>query len=176
MSTGNPKYVESEAARLGKRGVSRRRSVPRAAKEIDESRRLLSLFEEVIANGDRTGPWNHAELARYLGRPPSHGVFVGQCVSRIDAACFAAKLPALSLGWVVNANQKMNPEASKGPLWGPVALQLAENSRKHVWTRKDFDRVKVAFNKLPEFSARTYWKGIEQSLGQKAVEDALSHV
>jgi hypothetical protein len=150
-------------------------TTPRAAKESAESAALLDVIESGIVDEGRSTPWSYVELAACLGRSSRHGAYLGQCVSRIDAACFEAGLPALSMKWIVTSAGKPSPKTCEGSLWRGVADDLARSARCHTWTPEDLHRIRSALLALPEGSARSIWARIEAT-GDEAVKRALSHV
>lgn len=165
----------------GSRGTTatRRRasakSPSRAATQIAESQKKLEIFVAGILRGGRDTPWSYAEVADHLGRPSTHGTFLGQCVSRIDAACFEADLPTFSLAWVVTGRGKSSAKTCDALMWRPVADELERNARQHLWTPDDFRRIRCALQCLPERSALSLWKEIEAT-GDVAVRRAVTHV
>ena len=128
-------------------------------KEGVEAMRLLDAIERGVTLEGREQPWDYVELAALLDRPSSHGVFLGQCVNRIDLACFLARLPSLSLRWVVTRSGEPSDDTCPG-LWQAFAEELKQNAQAHRWVSADFLVIRNALRVLEPKSARSLWERI----------------
>lgn len=139
-----------------------------------EALRALDELEAMVLH-DPQATTTYGELAAALARDPARNSrFVGQLTSRIDLACFYARLPFVSLVKVLTATGKINAE-SFGRMWAPAREELVAIAGRHAWTSQDFVRLRRCLNGLTDEAVDAQWRLLEQRHGDHAVAHALSY-
>lgn len=137
-----------------------------------EAHRVLDRLQEMVL-GNPGATTTYAQMAEMLGRNAAReGRFVGQVMSRIDLACFYARLPFLSMVKVLAVVGSVN-EASFQGIWAGARAELVDAARTHTWTPEDFSRIRTQLNNLPDEAVEGLWKRLEETRGMEAVERAL---
>lgn len=116
----------------------------------------------------------YSDAATALGRNAAQdGRHIGQVTSRIDAACFYARIPFLAMHRVRETHGgHINPRSFGGDLWHPHIPTLVASAEAHSWCVDDFRRVKQQLQSLGDDAATLQWKRIER-FGEKGVQKAL---
>ena len=117
----------------------------------------------------------YGKLAEFLGYDMlKYTRHIGQVCSLIDAACYWAKLPMLSLEKVRTESGTYNPEAFGG-IFVPVKSQLIANTSAHVWTLDELKRIKHSLDRHMSMEAATLqWQRIE-SFGEEGLRRITSY-
>lgn len=117
----------------------------------------------------------YGSLAKELEHAPSkYARHVGQVCSLIDAACYWARLPMLSLEKVRMDDGAYNPD-SVGGEFAPVKAQLIENAAKHPWSSEDIARIQRTLGShMNGEGAVKHWKKIS-GFGEAGVKRLASY-
>ena len=136
---------------------------------------IAHLEKQILA--DQTFHMTYSDAAVVLKRDPAtDSRHVGQVTSRIDAACFYAKLPFLAMHRVRQTyGDTINPRSFQGDLWRPHISQLIARAEAHVWGPEDFGRIRRSLNGLVDEAAKLLWKRIDD-FGDKGVQKALGKI
>jgi|RhiMethySRZTD1v2_1073278.scaffolds.fasta_scaffold58560_3 hypothetical protein len=141
----------------------------------DALRLLKCLEQRILENPDFR--MTYTDAAALLGREPGSSTrHVGQVCSRVDAACFYANLPWLSMSRVHKTEEgTINPASFAGDLWSVHKERLIQLAKRHRWTREDFGKIRWKLKSLGEdrAGASALWKRIEE-FGERAVQKALA--
>lgn len=137
-----------------------------------EAHRVLDRLQELVL-GDPRATTTYGQMAEMLGRDAAReGRFVGQVMSRIDLACFYARLPFVSMVKVLTVEGAVNDASFQG-IWAGTRDELVKAARAHTWTTEDFSRIRTQLNSLPDEAVEGLWKRLEETHGMRAVERAL---
>jgi len=123
-------------------------------------------------------PIDSINLARHLfdrvlaGEPPLRGYDVagaligrnaktssrhmGQVTSRIDAACFEARLPMLATHRVRKPDGSFNPDMFQDE-WAEFRDEMQSVTKNHKWTEEERNSVMKALASLPDNSSKIVW-------------------
>lgn len=143
-----------------------------ADKQYSDARQALDLIErEVLAKGEYL---TYGKLADLLGYDAAkYGRHFGQVCSLIDAACYWAKLPMLSLEKIRLDSGEYNADSTSG-YEATVSKLIIANSRSHVWTSDDINRIRKSLTHMNDESALLQWERIE-SFGQAGLDRLTSY-
>ncbi len=101
------------------------------------------------------------------------GRHIGQVTSRIDAACFYAKVPFLAMHRVRETHgSKINPRSFQTDLWQAHTSALVVRAEAHIWKEEDFKNILWHLQRLGADAASLQWRRIER-FGQKGVNQAI---
>lgn len=113
------------------------------------------LFDRVLIGEPPVRGYDTAGIL--IGRDgKGDGRHMGQVTSRIDAACFEARLPMLATHMVRRHDGSFNPDMFKGE-WEEFRDEVQRVAESHVWTVAERERVMQALISLPENSSRLIW-------------------
>jgi hypothetical protein len=141
-----------------------------AEKQYSLAKRALDIIgREALAPGKYITYGRFAEL---LGYDRKSAKPVGQVCSLVDAACYWAKLPMLSLEKVRMDSGDYNPK-SFSDLFSPVESQLIANASARLWTEDDIKRIKHYLEHMNMEGAIQQWERIE-SFGQEGLDRIAS--
>src|SRR5687767_15358974 len=109
-----------------------------AEKQYSDAKRALDVIgRETLSPGKYI---TYGKLAELLGYEVlKYARHIGQVCSLIDAACYWAKLPMLSLEKVRMDSGDYNPDSFSGH-FTPVKDQLVANAAAHQWNEDDIKR------------------------------------
>ncbi|MDX2221059.1 MAG: hypothetical protein SF172_18740 [Burkholderiales bacterium] len=135
-----------------------------------DAHRVLSLLEQTcLAPNQMT---TYGSLCIALGyKGETHARHVGQVCSLIDAACFFAQLPFLSLEKVRRDDGEHNPDSFQKD-WAPARKALIQNAQGRAWSVEDVAKIRRNLHNMNGESALLQWKRIE-GFGQKGIDRAL---
>jgi hypothetical protein len=144
-----------------------------ADKQYADALNLLKLIEDsFLATGCRT---TYGEACNALGyQAATHARHFGQVCSLIDAACYWAKLPSLSLEKIRMDNGEHNPNSFVGQ-WESVKQVLIDHAAAHNWTKDDIARIRRMLTSVNGEGAVLQWKKID-SFGAAGRERATSYI
>jgi len=95
--------------------------------------------------------------ATLIGRNSTDDVrHMGQVTSRIDAACFEARLPMLASHMVRRRDGSFNPDMFQDE-WEEFRDEVQRVAENHVWTQAQRESVMRALISLPDKSSRLIW-------------------
>lgn len=144
-----------------------------AEKQYSDAKRALDLIQrEALVPGKYL---TYGKVALLLGYDVlKYARHVGQVCSLIDAACYWAKLPMLSLEKVRMDNGDYNPDSFLG--WTPeVKTRLIANASSHPWGVEDIKRIKHSLDAHMSLEAATLqWQRID-SFGQAGLDRIVSY-
>lgn len=111
--------------------------------------RLLEwLYKRSQANGGLIPLYTYSEAAAFLDMPDMHqfGRVFGNIQSRIDFACYLAKLPPLGLTAEAPFDRAWNQDNRH---WAYPVADMQVAARTRAWSVRDFDRILSETEKLP---------------------------
>jgi hypothetical protein len=149
--------------------------MPAIVQRADAISLIAHLEQQILA--DRRFYMTYSDAAVVLNRDPAKDSrHVGQVTSRIDAACFYAKLPFIAMQRVRQTyGETINPRSFQGDLWRPHLPQLIARAEAHVWAPEDFGKIRRSLNGLVDEAAKLLWTHIDE-FGEKGVQKALGTV
>ena len=110
-----------------------------ADKQYEDALRSLRIIERDVLPEGRF--MSYGTLAKELGYVPSkYARHIGQVCSLIDAACYWAKLPMISVEKVRMDDGSYNPDSIGGEL-RPVKSQLIDNASQRTWSSEDIAKL-----------------------------------
>jgi len=144
-----------------------------ADKQYADALSMLKIIEDTLLPvGART---TYGAICSALGyKPLTHARHVGQVCSLVDAACYWAKLPFLSLEKIRMDNGHHNPY-SFADEWDGAKDALVENAARHNWTVDDIARIRRMLNSVNGEGAVLQWKRIND-FGDAARVRAVSYI
>jgi hypothetical protein len=144
-----------------------------AEKQYEDALRALRVIERVSLPAGKY--LTYGSLATELDQSPSkYARHIGQVCSLIDAACYWAKLPMLSLEKVRMDDGSYNPDSIGGE-FRPVKARLIENAAQHIWSSQDISKLVQTLNShMNGEGALLQWKKIS-SFGDAAVQRLASY-
>ncbi len=144
-----------------------------ADRQYEDALRSLRIIEKVAL--PRGQYLTYGSLAGHLGYEPSKfGRHIGQVCSLIDAACYWAKLPMLSLEKVRLDSGEHNPDSTLGE-YLPVKDLLIANASGHEWTAADIARlINMLTSHMGNDGAVLQWKRISR-FGDAGVNRLVSY-
>ncbi len=146
--------------------------MPADKQYVDAARSLKVIERLALPKGHHL---TYGSLARELGyEPAKFARHVGQVCSLIDAACFWAKLPMLTLEKVRLDDGSYNPDSIGGEL-APVKDTLIANASARDWTSADIAKLLSTLNShMGDDGAVLQWKRIS-SFGEEGVKRNASY-
>jgi hypothetical protein len=144
-----------------------------AEKQYSDAKRALDVIgRETLSPGKYI---TYGQLAELLGYEVlKYARHIGQVCSLIDAACYWAKLPMLSLEKVRLDSGDYNPDSFSGH-FATVKDQLVDNAAGRQWTEDDIKRLKHSLDRHMSMEAATLqWHRIE-SFGQEGLNRIVSY-
>jgi hypothetical protein len=143
-----------------------------ADKQYSDARQALDLIErEVLSPGKYL---TYGNLADKLGYDAGdYGRHIGQVCSLIDAACYWARLPMLSLEKVRLDGGDYNPASFSGA-YDAVKGSLIANASSRGWSSDDIIKIKKSLTHMNDEGAIKQWERIE-SFGQKGLDRISSY-
>jgi len=133
---------------------------------------LKIIEDSLLPSGERT---TYGAICTALGYEPlTHARHVGQVCSLVDAACYWAKLPFLSLEKIRTDDGAHNDKSFSGD-WDGVKDVLIMNAANHTWTPEDIGRIRKMLNSVNGEGAVLQWKRIGD-FGEPARVRAASYV
>ena len=144
-----------------------------AEKQYSDAKRVLELIQrEALSAGTFL---TYGKVARLLGHDVlKYARHVGQVCSLIDAACYWAKLPMLSLEKVRMDNGDYNPDSFQGSL-AEAKTRLIQNASAHAWTTEDIKRITHSLDAHMSMEAASLqWQRIV-SFGRAGVDRITSY-
>jgi hypothetical protein len=143
-----------------------------ANKQYADALKVLEVLEKEYLDSGRY--LTYGKLCEIMGyKPIDYARHIGQVCSLIDAACFWARLPFLSLEKVRLEGGDYNPESFSGP-WSLGKGVLIENAKSHAWVSEDMDRIRgKLLRDMREEAAKLHWERI-YSFGEAALDKAKS--
>jgi len=144
-----------------------------ADKQYADALNMLKIIEDsLLATGTTT---TYGAICSALGyKPLTHARHVGQVCSLVDAACYWARLPFLSLEKIRMDDGQHNPNSFAGN-WDGVKDKLIENAARHSWTTDDIGRIRKMLNSVNGEGAVLQWKRIND-FGDAGRERAVSYL
>jgi hypothetical protein len=145
-----------------------------AGKQYADALKALEVLEKDYLDAGRY--LTYGALCEAVGyKPLEHARHIGQVCSLIDAACFWARLPFLSLEKVRLEGGGYNPDSFSGA-WSQDKEVLIGNAKNHAWIAEDIDKVRGRLLKdMREEAAKLQWEKI-YSHGNAALDKARTLV
>ncbi len=122
---------------------------------IDSIKLARLLFERVVAGEPPLRGYDVA--GALIGRnPKTSSRHMGQVTSRIDAACFEARLPMLATHMVRKPDGSFNPDMFQDE-WAEFRDEIQSVAENHKWTEEERNSVMKALAALPDNSSKIIW-------------------